>query len=81
MSRLHSFAATIVLGVLAAGCSDGTDVGTPPVLPEAESMEFDLSFFGIGGSPAPQRAPSAVAGVSRSLKNLAVRGFSLPESR
>ncbi|MGE0159909.1 MAG: hypothetical protein AB7T31_10910 [Gemmatimonadales bacterium] len=66
MKRSHALTSAIVLGLVVAGCSDdGTDIdATAPTLPAAESMEMDLSFFESGGSPAPGRAPSAVAGAN-----------------
>jgi hypothetical protein len=64
MSRVHGFASAILLALVAAGCSDPVDFGDPPDLPAAESMEFDLAFFNSGGSPAPARAPAAVAGTN-----------------
>jgi hypothetical protein len=61
---MQSLGSAILFGLLVAGCSDPTDFGDPPALPEAESMDFDFTSFTSGGSPAPQRAPSAVAGVN-----------------
>jgi hypothetical protein len=80
MSRVQSLASTLLFGLVVAGCNSGTDLGgTPPALPAAESMEFDFSFFDSGAGPAPQRAPSAVAGTnwitaaaSVAIANLAV---------
>jgi hypothetical protein len=66
MRRSYPLTLTILLGLVAAGCGDDTTGtgDTPPTLPAAESMEFDLSFFEGGGSPAPSRGPSAVAGAN-----------------
>lgn len=61
MRRVHALASTTLFGLIFAACSDATDVGTPPVLPEAESMEFDLDFFASGPSSAAAAAPSRVA--------------------
>jgi hypothetical protein len=63
MRRRHAVTSAILFGLALAGCSDGTDVGTPPVLPPAESMEFDLSFFDSGPGPVAARA-AGVAGVN-----------------
>ncbi len=65
MSRVHALASALLFGLSVAGCSEATDVGTPPVLPEAESMEFDLTFFDSGSpSAASPSGPSRVAGVN-----------------
>lgn len=58
-------AAAVLFALLTAACGDGTGVeGDPPVLPAAESMELDLSFFDNGASPAPSAAPSQAAGLN-----------------
>ena len=65
MNAGRAFVSSILLGLSVAGCSDGTSVGgTPPVLPAAESMEFDLTFFDSGSPSAAATAPSRVAGVN-----------------
>jgi hypothetical protein len=57
--------ASTVLPLTFAGCSEGTGPGgTPPVLPEDASMEFDLSFFTGTPSVAAPAGPAQVAGVN-----------------
>ncbi len=79
MRTIRILASTALLALVVAACSEATDVGTPPALPQAESMEFDFGFF--DSSPAavaasdPSRAAeanwfAAAAGVA--VANLAV---------
>jgi hypothetical protein len=74
MSRLQTLASLLLLGTLVSGCADATGVanGTPPVLPEVESMEFDIDFFQSGGAGPSAAGPLAVAGLNWTAAALSV---------
>lgn len=78
MSRLHNLTALLVVGALTAACTDATGVanGTPPTLPDVESMEFDIDFFQSGPGPAAV-GPLAVAGLNWTAAALSVAAANL----
>lgn len=73
MRRSNALTSTLLLSLTFAACSEAIgDGGTPPTLPAAESMEFDLGFFGGTPGSAPAATPSRVAGTNWTAAALSV---------
>lgn len=73
MRRSHALKSTLLVALIGSGCSDTIiDGDAPPVLPAAESMEFDFSSFDGTPSSAAARAPARVAGTNWAAAALSV---------